>query len=109
LGKSTQDTESTLHDYPIYEISAAAESLSYKIEETHLGIEQGPDLVIRNPTNQLGVIIKSEVGHNITDQSYTKFEREGRQLRESNQSNHSDHWNPTESLAEEVAGNRAAK
>jgi hypothetical protein len=59
-----------------------AESLGYKIEETHLGIEQGPDLVIRNPVNQLGVIIESEVGHNITDQSYTKFEREGRQLSE---------------------------
>ena len=82
MSKPAQETESTLHDYPIYEISAVAESLGYKIEERHLGIEQGPDLVIRNPVNQLGVIIESEVGHNITDQSYTKFQREARQLGE---------------------------
>lgn len=59
-----------------------AESLGYKIEETHLGSEQGPDLVVRNPVNQLGVIIESEVGHNITDQSYSKFQREAKQLDE---------------------------
>jgi len=46
---------STPHDYPIYEISAVAESLGYNIEGTHLGTEQGPDLVIRNLVNQLGV------------------------------------------------------
>jgi hypothetical protein len=40
--------------------------------------KQGPDLVIRNPMNRLGVIIESEVGHNITEQSYTKPEREDR-------------------------------
>jgi hypothetical protein len=82
LTKSSQDAESTLHDYPIHEISAVTESLGYKIEETHLGIEQGPDLIIRNPVNQLGVIIESEVGHNITPQSYAKFQREVRQLGE---------------------------
>jgi hypothetical protein len=76
------DAESTLHDYPIYEVSAIAESLGYKREEFHLGIEQGPDLVIRNPRTHFGLIVEPEVGHNITDRSYSKFEREARQLAE---------------------------
>jgi hypothetical protein len=80
LAESTEDSESTLHDYPIYEISAVAESLGYRIEESHRGIEQGPDIVVRNPITQVGVIIESEVGHNITDQSYRKFEREAKEL-----------------------------
>jgi hypothetical protein len=80
LSESTEESESTLHDYPIYEISAVAESLGYRIEESHLGIEQGPDIVVRNPMNQAGVIVESEVGHNITDQAYRKFEREAKEL-----------------------------
>lgn len=83
MSAESREEESTLHDYPLYEISAISESLGYRIEERHLGIEQGPDLVIRNPVNQLAVIIESEVGHNITDQSYSKFRREVRQLGES--------------------------
>jgi len=75
-----EESESTLHDYPIYEVSAVAESLGYRVEETHRGIEQGPDMVVRNPVNHVGVIIESEVGHNITNQSYRKFEREAREL-----------------------------
>lgn len=80
LSDKSDNSESTLHDYPIYEISAVAESLGYRVEESHLGIEQGPDLVIRNPVTGVGVIIESEVGHNITDQSYNKFEREAKQI-----------------------------
>jgi hypothetical protein len=80
LSESTEESESTLHDYPIYEISAVAESLGYRIEESHHGIEQGPDIVVRNPMNQAGVIVESEVGHNITDQAYRKFEREAKEL-----------------------------
>jgi len=71
--------ESTLHDYPIYETYALAESLGYRVEEHHLGGEQGPDIIIRNPINGLGVLIESEIGHNITSQSYAKFERQGRE------------------------------
>ena len=71
-----QEGESTLHDYPIYEIYAIAESLGYKVQEHHLGGEQGPDIIIRNPLTGIGVIIESEVGHNITSRSYRKFERE---------------------------------
>jgi hypothetical protein len=82
LSEKTKGNESTLHDYPIYEISAVAESLGYKVEEFHLGIEQGPDIIIRNPVTQVGLIVESEVGHNITDQSYSKFVREARQLTE---------------------------
>lgn len=79
------ESESTLHDYPIYEICAVAESLGYRIAERHLGGEKGPDIVIRNPANNdVGVIVESELGHNITSQSYDKFEREARQLREKN-------------------------
>lgn len=84
MSESPEESESTLHDYPIYEISAVAESLGYRIEESHRGIEQGPDIVVRNPMNQAGVIIESEVGHNITDQSYRKFEREAKELAERN-------------------------
>jgi hypothetical protein len=84
LSESPEESESTLHDYPIYEISAVAESLGYRIEEFHLGIEQGPDIVVRNPMNQVGVIVESEVGHNITDQSYRKFEREAKELGKKN-------------------------
>jgi len=71
--------ESTLHDYPIYETYAIAESLGYRVEEHHLGGEQGPDIIIRNPVNQAGVLIESEIGHNITSQSYEKFERQARE------------------------------
>jgi len=80
LSESPEESESALHDYPIYEVSAVAESLGYRIEESHLGIEQGPDMVVRNPMNQVGVIVESEVGHNITEQSYRKFEREAKEL-----------------------------
>lgn len=80
MSEPTEESESTLHDYPIYEISAVAESLGYRIEESHLGIEQGPDIVVRNPVNQVGVVVESEVGHNITDQAYRKFEREAKEL-----------------------------
>jgi hypothetical protein len=82
LSEKDDAAESTLHDYPIYEISAIAESLGYKVEEFHLGTEQGPDLIIRNPETHVGLIVESEVGHNITDRSYSKFEREARQLAE---------------------------
>ena len=76
-----KESESTLHDYPIYEICAIAESLGYRIGERHLGGEQGPDIRIRNPVNGAGVIVESEVGHNITDRSYRKFEREMKEYR----------------------------
>lgn len=84
MSDKTDASESTLHDYPIYEISAVAESLGYRIDEFHLGIEQGPDLIIRNPVTQVGLMIESEVGHNVTAQSYIKFEREAKQLAEKN-------------------------
>lgn len=80
----SHEEESTLHDYPIYEISAISESLGYRVEERHLGVEQGPDIIIRNPTSSVGVVIESEVGHNITNQSYDKFEREAKHLTEKN-------------------------
>jgi cystathionine gamma-lyase/cystathionine beta-lyase len=82
LTAESHEEESTLHDYPIYEISAISESLGYRVEERHLGIEQGPDIVIRNPRSGMGVIVESEVGHNITSQSYEKFEREAKHLAE---------------------------
>ena len=72
-------SESTLHDYPIYEVSAIAESLGYRIEERHLGGEQGPDIIVRNSVSGVGVIIESEVGHNITDRTYRNFERAARE------------------------------
>ena len=43
-----KQSESTLHGYPIYEIYAIAESLGYKVEERHLGGEQGLDIIVRN-------------------------------------------------------------
>jgi hypothetical protein len=36
LAKRSEEEESTLHDYPIYEICAIAESLGYNVEEKHL-------------------------------------------------------------------------
>jgi len=80
LPTNAEKGESTLHDYPIYEICAIAESLGYKIVERHLGGEQGPDIVIKNPVNNESIIVESEVGHNITSQSYHKFEREAKTL-----------------------------
>lgn len=70
--------ESTLHDYPIYEIYAVAESLGYTVQEFHLGKEKGPDMIVENRINANTVIIESEIGHNITSQSYQKFEREAK-------------------------------
>ena len=84
LSVELREEESTLHDYPIYEISAISESLGYRVEERHLGVKQGPDLIIRNPATGVGVIVESEVGHNITSRSYEKFEREARRLTEKN-------------------------
>ena len=78
LSAESREEESTLHDYPIYEISAISESLGYRVEERHLGVEQGPDLIIRNPATGVGVIVESELEHNITSQSHDKFEREAR-------------------------------
>jgi len=43
-----KQSESTLHDYPIYEICAIAESHGYKVEERLPGGEQGPDIILRN-------------------------------------------------------------
>jgi len=43
-----KQSESTLHDYPIYEICAIAESHGYKVEERLPGSEQGPDIVVGN-------------------------------------------------------------
>jgi len=79
LPERSEEEESTLHDYPIYEICAIAESLGYNIEEKHLAGEHGPDIIIRNRQTSIGVIIESEVGHNITDSAYWKFEREARE------------------------------
>jgi len=79
LPERSEEEESTLHDYPIYEVCAIAESLGYRIEERHLGGEQGPDIIIRNPVSGIGVIVESEVGHNITNSAYRKFEREIRE------------------------------
>jgi len=76
LAKRSEEEESTLHDYPIYEICAIAESLGYNVEEKHLAGEHGPDIIIRNRLTGIGVIIESEVGHNITSTSYRKLERE---------------------------------
>ena len=76
LPEGLHEEESTLHDYPIYEICAIAESLGYNVEEKHLAGEHGPDIIIRNRLNGIGVIIESKVGHNITSSSYRKFERE---------------------------------
>lgn len=83
-GEDKGPVESTLHDYPIYETYAIAESLGHRVEEHHLGGEQGPDIIIRNSVNGLGVLIESEIGHNITSQSYEKFERQARQYVETN-------------------------
>ena len=77
-GRKEPPVESTLHDYPIYEIYATAESLGYTVEESHLGREQGPDMIVKNRINGNTVIIESEIGHNITSQSYQKFEREAK-------------------------------
>jgi len=63
-------------DYPILEISAIAESLGYKIRRRHLGAEPGPDIMIENPVNGVRVIGESEIGHNVTSQTYRKIERE---------------------------------
>jgi len=84
LPEPSQEGESTLHDYPIYESCAIAESLGYRIEEKHLGGEKGPDIIIRNPVNGIGVVIESELGHNITSQSYSKFAREAEHLKDKN-------------------------
>jgi len=76
LSTRLNKSESTLHDYPINEVCAIAESPGYRIEERHVGGEQGPDIIIRNLVSGIGVIVESEVGHNITSSSYRKFERE---------------------------------
>jgi len=73
---SKETKASTLHDYPIHEIYATSESLGYVIEEMHLGGEKGPDVIIRNSVNGKGVIVESEIGHNITSATYAKLERE---------------------------------
>jgi len=73
LAKRSEEEESTLHDYPIYEICAIAESLGYNVEEKHLAGEHGPDIIIRNRLTGIGVIIESEVGHNITVKCDRKF------------------------------------
>jgi len=57
----------------LYLTSLGSSSFSYRIEKRHLGGEQGPDMTIRNPVSGVGVIIESEVGHNITDRSYRKL------------------------------------
>jgi len=76
LSTRLNESESTLHDYPIYEVCAIAESLGYRIEQRHLGGEQGPDIIIKNSVSGIGVIVESEIGHNITSSAYRKFERE---------------------------------
>jgi len=51
----SKQSESTLHDYPIYEVCALAESLGYRMEERHLGGEQGPDIMIRNLVSRISI------------------------------------------------------
>jgi len=56
-----KQSESTLHDYPMYEICAIAESLGYKVEERHLDGEQGLDIIVRNFFVVAGSVFKDVV------------------------------------------------
>jgi len=72
-------TRQTLHDYALDHIYAVAESMGYRIEEINLARERktGPDIYIVNPINGKGVIVESELGHNLTSKSYKKWEKRG--------------------------------
>ena len=72
-------TRQTLHDYALDHIYAVAESEGYWVEEINLAREHktGPDIYIVNPTNGKGVIVESELGHNLTSSSYKKWEKRG--------------------------------
>ena len=73
-------TRQTLHDYALDHIYAVAESMGYRIVEINPAREHrtGPDIYIVNPANGEGVIVESEIGHNITSKSYEKWEKRGR-------------------------------
>jgi hypothetical protein len=73
-------TRQTLHDYALDHIYAVAESMGYRIVEINLAREHrtGPDIYVVNPANGKGVIVESELGHNLTSNSYEKWERRGR-------------------------------
>ena len=73
-------TRQTLHDYALDHIYAVAESMGYRIAEINLAREHrtGPDIYVVNPANGKGVIVESELGHNLTSNSYEKWERRGR-------------------------------
>jgi hypothetical protein len=68
----------TLHDYALDHICAVAESMGYQIKEVNFARDhrKGPDVYIINPVNKKGVVVESELGHNITS-SYEKWEKRG--------------------------------
>ncbi len=72
-------THQTLHDFSLDYTYAVAESLGYIIKEINLAREHktGPDIYIINPANERGLLIESELGHNLTSNSYEKWERRG--------------------------------
>lgn len=74
-------TRQTLHDYALDHIYAVAESMGYRIVEVNLAREHrtGPDIYIVNPANDKGVIVESELGHNLTSSSYEKWKRRGQE------------------------------
>lgn len=69
----------TLHDYALDHICAVAESMGYQVKEVNFARDhrKGPDVYIINPSNQKGVLVESELGHNITSSSYVKWEKRG--------------------------------
>jgi hypothetical protein len=73
-------TRQTLHDYALDHIYAVAESMGYRIAEINLAREHrtGPDIYVVNPVNGKGVVVESELGHNITSKSYEKWKKRGR-------------------------------
>ena len=73
-------TRQTLHDYALDHIYAVAKSMGYRIAEINLAREHrtGPDIYVVNPVNGKGVVVESELGHNITSKSYEKWEKRGR-------------------------------
>jgi hypothetical protein len=78
---STEYTPQTLHDFALDYLYAVAESMGYLVKEVSFAREHktGPDMYIVNPINGKGVVVESELGHNLTSNSYEKWERRGRE------------------------------